>query len=259
MIVFENVHKTYKKRDHVFADLSLSVLPGDFVIMSGAPGSGKTTFLKMILREEKPSLGSVLFEGEDIHSFGSGRLKTYRQSIGTIFQDFRLLPHKTAYENIAFALEVLGFSDEEIAKDVEEVMNIVGIGHRRDHFPRELSGGERQKVSIARALISRPKMILADEPIASLDETGSKDIVQVLKAIHSLGTTVVVTTHSDKMFMGIKNMRKLHIKSDGVVYEPLKGIAYSMPIPVDGVEVDHEVSEAKSKKVEAGDSLNQEN
>lgn len=240
MIVFENVHKTYKKSDHVFQDLSVSILPGEFVVITGAPGAGKTTFLKMILNEEKPNLGEVLYEGDGIHRFSSGKLKDFRRSIGTIFQDFRLLPHKTVKENIAFALEVLGFSDDEIEKDVDEVMNIVGISHRKDHFPRELSGGEKQKATIARALISRPKMILADEPIASLDEATAKEIVQVLKAIHSLGTTVVVTTHTDKPFIGIKGMRKLNIRPDGVVHEQLKGIIYSAPIQQDGIEVDHE-------------------
>jgi cell division transport system ATP-binding protein len=240
MIVFDNVHKTYKKSDHVFQDLSLSILPGEFIVLTGAPGAGKTTFLKMILNEEQPSYGEVLYEGDGVSRFSSRRLKDYRRAIGTIFQDFRLLAHKTVKENIAFALEVLGFADNEIEKDVDEVMNIVGINHRKDHFPRELSGGEKQKVTIARALISRPKVILADEPIASLDEQTAKEIVQVLKAIHSLGTTVVVTTHTDKPFMSIKGMRKLNIRPDGVVQEQMKGLVYSAPIAPDGTEVDHE-------------------
>jgi cell division transport system ATP-binding protein len=239
MIVFDNVHKTYKKVDHVFQDLSMSVLPGEFVVITGAPGTGKTTLLKMILRDEKPSLGEVLYEGEPIQGFSNTRLKNYRRSIGTIFQDFRLLPHKTAYENVAFALEVLGFEDEEIIKDALEVMDIVGVTHRKDHFPTELSGGEKQKVSIARALIGRPKMILADEPTGSLDETGAKDIAQVLKAINSLGTTIIVTTHNDKIFANIKGIRKLHISPGGIVREQGRGLVYSEAVEVDGVEIDH--------------------
>jgi cell division transport system ATP-binding protein len=241
MIVFDNVHKTYKKVDHVFQDLSMSVLPGEFVVITGAPGTGKTTLLKMILRDEKPSLGEVLYEGESIHTFSGSRLKKYRRSIGTIFQDFRLMSHKTAYENVAFALEVLGLDDEEVAKDALEVMDIVGVSHRKDHFPTELSGGEKQKVSIARALIGRPKVILADEPTGSLDENGAKEIAQVLKAINSLGTTIIVTTHNDKLFSSIKGVRKLHISSGGIVREQGRGLVYSEPVEVDGVILEHDI------------------
>jgi cell division transport system ATP-binding protein len=231
MLAFQNVHKTYKKTDHVFTDLNLSIEPGEFVVITGSPGVGKTTLLKLILQEEKPDNGEVFFEGDGVGSFSSSQLKNYRRSIGSIFQDYRLLPHKTVFENIAFTLEILGFEDAEIKKDVEEVMDIVGISHRKNHFPRELSGGEKQKASIARALISRPKVILADEPIASLDEAGAKDIVQVLKAIHSLGTTVIVTTHTDKPFSLIKGLRKLNIKNDGVVHDPVKSLYFSSPVP----------------------------
>lgn len=229
MIVFENVHKTYKKDSPVFNNLSMSILPGEFVVITGAPGAGKTTLLKMILNEERPTEGSVLYDGEHLHKISSGKLKAYRRDLGTIFQDFRLLPNKTAFENVAFALEVLGFDDEEIYHDAMEVLDIVGISHRKDHFPKELSGGEKQKVSIARALISRPKVILADEPTGSLDEAGAKEIVQVLKAINALGTTIIVATHNDKLFSNIKGVRKITIKPEGVVIENLKGIVYSSP------------------------------
>jgi cell division transport system ATP-binding protein len=236
MIAFDNVHKTYKKVDHVFRDLSMSILPGEFVVITGAAGTGKTTLLKMILVEEKPTLGEVLFEGEGLQTFSNSQIKNYRRSVSTIFQDFKLLPHKTAYENIAFALEVLGFDDAEVEKDAFEVMDIVGVTHRKDHFPTELSGGEKQKVSIARALIGRPKVILADEPTGSLDENGARDIVQVLKAINSLGTTIIVTTHNEKLFANVKGVRKLHIHDDGVVKESQKSIAYSSKVQPDGTE-----------------------
>ena len=276
MIAFDNVYKRYKKDTEVFADLSMSILPGEFVVITGAPGSGKTTFLKMILNEEKPSEGAVLFEGDDLSRLSSSKIKNYRRSLGTIFQDFKLLPHKTVYENVAFALEVLGFDDEEIARDAQEVLDIVGMSHRKQHFPKELSGGEKQKVSIARALISRPKVILADEPTGSLDENGAKEIAQVLKAIHekqkvsiaralisrpkviladeptgsldengakeiaqalkaihALGTTIIIATHNDKIFAGVKNIRKISIKDGGVVAEVLKNIVYSNFIETD--------------------------
>ena len=243
MIAFDNVYKRYKKDTEVFADLSMSILPGEFVVITGAPGSGKTTFLKMILNEEKPSEGAVLFEGDDLSRLSSSKIKNYRRSLGTIFQDFKLLPHKTVYENVAFALEVLGFDDEEIARDAQEVLDIVGMSHRKQHFPKELSGGEKQKVSIARALISRPKVILADEPTGSLDENGAKEIAQVLKAIHALGTTIIIATHNDKIFAGVKNIRKISIKDGGVVAEVLKNIVYSNFIETDMPEKKYNTEE----------------
>jgi cell division transport system ATP-binding protein len=136
------------------------------------------------------------------------------------------LPNKTAYENVAFALEVQGADSSEIFKDTIEVLDIVGVLHRKDHFPKELSGGEKQKICIGRALISRPKIILADEPTGSLDEVTAKEIMQVLKAINSLGTTVIMTTHNEKLSANIKGARKLQIKQGGTIYEALKGTTY---------------------------------
>ena len=191
MILFTNVHKSYKPEVPVFRDLNIEILPGEFVIITGAPGAGKTTFLKLILNEVSPSLGDVFYEGVDVDKMSNSQLKKYRRDLGAIFQDYKLLPFKTAYENIAFALEVMGESDEQIHKDTNEVLEIVGLSHRKDHFPHELSGGEKQKVAIARALIGRPKVILADEPTGSLDEDTAKEIMQVLQAINSLGTTQI--------------------------------------------------------------------
>lgn len=229
MILFTNVHKSYKPEVPVFRDLNIEILPGEFVIITGAPGAGKTTFLKLILNEVSPSLGDVFYEGVDVDKMSNSQLKKYRRDLGAIFQDFKLLPFKTAYENIAFALEVMGESDEQIYKDTHEVLEIVGLTHRKDHFPHELSGGEKQKVAIARALIGRPKVILADEPTGSLDEDTAKEIMQVLQAINSLGTTIVMSTHNERLIQHAKNARKLNIKEGGVIHDSHTKASHSSP------------------------------
>lgn len=228
MITFQNVHKSYRKDVPVFRDLNIEITPGEFVIITGNPGSGKTTFLKLILNEESPNEGDVFYEGIDLDKMSGGTLKKYRRDLGAIFQDFKLLPYKTAFENIAFALEVMGESDEEIHKDTMEVLEIVGLTHRKNHFPEELSGGEKQKVAIARALISRPKVILADEPTGSLDEETAKEILQVLKAINSLGTTIIMTTHNERLVQHSKDARKIQIRDHGVVYDERTKLDHSV-------------------------------
>jgi cell division transport system ATP-binding protein len=160
-------------------------------------------------------------------------LKKYRRDLGAIFQDFKLLPYKTAFENVAFALEVMGESDEDILKDTMEVLEIVGLTHRKDHFPNELSGGEKQKVAIARALIARPKVILADEPTGSLDEETAKEILQVLQAINSLGTTIIMTTHNERLVQSSKGARKINIREHGVVHDDHSKIYHSSSTKVE--------------------------
>jgi cell division transport system ATP-binding protein len=249
MIIFSNVTKTYKKNTPIFQDLSLTINEGEFVVITGNPGAGKTTLLKMILNEEAPTKGDVLFEGSRIHKFSGGNMKKFRRSVGAIFQDYKLLPYKTAFENVAFALEVQGADNAEIFKDTVEVLDIVGILHRKDHFPHELSGGEKQKVAISRALINRPKIILADEPTGSLDENTAKEIIQILKAIHSLGTTIVMTTHNDKLLNTVKGVRKLNIKQGGVIHEPLKGLTYGTIISVKDITPNKEEKKAELEDV----------
>lgn len=227
MITFQNVHKSYKKEVPVFRDLNIEIQSGEFVIITGGPGAGKTTFLKLILNEESPTSGDVLYEDVDLDKMSGSTLKKYRRDLGAIFQDFKLLPFKTAFENVAFALEVMGESDEDIYKDTMEVLDIVGLTNRKDHFPNELSGGEKQKVAVARALIARPKVILADEPTGSLDEETAKEIMQVLKAINSLGTTIVMTTHNERLIQHSKCARKLTIKEHGVVHDEGSKINHS--------------------------------
>ena len=195
MIYFDKVTKRYGDTA-ALEDVTLSVAPKEFVSIVGHSGAGKTTLLKLILAEERPSSGQVLFASHDVHSLKRRHLHQYRRKIGSVFQDFRLLPQKTAYENIAFAMEAAGKTDEEIAADVPYVLRMVDLGEKMWNFPHELSGGEKQRVAIARAIVNQPEMIIADEPTGNLDPVNTHDIVQILKKIHDLGTTVILTTHN---------------------------------------------------------------
>ncbi len=196
MIYFDNVSKIYSDSSAALDDVTLTIHPKEFVSIVGHSGAGKTTLLKMILAEERPSSGTVLFEATNIHTLRRHKLHQYRRKIGAVFQDFRLLPNKTAYENIAFAMEMVGKSDDEIAIDVPYVLEMVDLGNKMWNFPHELSGGEKQRVAIARAIVNQPDVVIADEPTGSLDPINTYDIVQILKKINDLGTTVILTTHN---------------------------------------------------------------
>ncbi len=196
MIYFDNVSKIYADDSVALSDVTFSVSPKEFVSVVGHSGAGKTTLLKMILAEEKPTGGKVFFESVDIHKLKKRQMNHIRRRIGTIFQDFRLLPNKTSYENIAFAMEAAGRTDEEIESDVPHVLELVGLGKKIWNFPHELSGGEKQRVAIARAIVNQPDIIIADEPTGNLDPVNTFEIVQILKKINDLGTTVLLTTHN---------------------------------------------------------------
>jgi len=177
-------------------DVTLSIEPGEFVSIVGHSGAGKTTLLKLLLAEDKPSDGSIFFESTNVHNLHKEELNRLRRRIGMVFQDFRLIPQKTAYENIAFAMEAAGRSEEEIAADVPYVLDLVDLGDKIWNFPRELSGGEQQRVAIARAIVNQPDVVIADEPTGMLDPVNTFDIVQILKKINDLGTTIILTTHN---------------------------------------------------------------
>ncbi len=196
MLYFDKVSKIYADDCAALSEVTLRVSPKEFVSIVGHSGAGKTTLLKMILAEEKPTSGQVFFESVDIHSLKKREMNHLRRRIGTVFQDFRLLPNKTAYENIAFAMEAAGRTDEEIESDVPHVLELVGLGKKIWSFPQQLSGGEKQRVAIARAIINQPDIVIADEPTGNLDPINTHDIVQILKRINDLGTTVVLTTHN---------------------------------------------------------------
>jgi cell division transport system ATP-binding protein len=196
MIYFNNVSKVYPKDTLALEGINLTVNPGEFVSVVGHSGAGKTTLIKLILAEERPSDGSVHFESLDIHRLGSRDLTQLRRRIGTVFQDFKLLPNKTAYENIAFAMEAAGKTDEEIAADVPHVLDLVGLLDKANSFPGELSGGEKQRLAIARAIINQPEVIIADEPTGNLDPINTHEVIEIFKKINDLGTTVILTTHN---------------------------------------------------------------
>lgn len=196
MISFDNVSKVYADDSTALDGVSFAVKPKEFVSIVGHSGAGKTTLLKMILAEERPTSGQVLFYSADVHALKRRHLHQYRRKIGSVFQDYRLLPQKTAYENIAFAMEAAGKTDEEIEADVPYVLEMVDLSDKMWNFPHELSGGEKQRVAIARAIVNQPDVIIADEPTGNLDPINTYDIVQILKKINDLGTTVILTTHN---------------------------------------------------------------
>ncbi|MDO8655382.1 MAG: cell division ATP-binding protein FtsE [bacterium] len=198
-IAFERVSKVYPPGSVALEDISFSIEQGEFVSVVGKSGAGKTTLLKLLLAEEKSSSGRVLVDGKSITEIPSSRMPDFRRKIGMVFQDYKLLPHKTAYENIAYVMEVMGAEEEEIVRDVTEVLRIVGLSDRSDHFPDQLSGGEKQRVAIARALIHRPGVIVADEPTGNLDPYNTRDVINLLLKINELGTTIILATHNKEV------------------------------------------------------------
>jgi cell division transport system ATP-binding protein len=196
VIYFNNVSKEYDQDSKALDDVTLTITAGEFVSIVGHSGAGKTTQAKMILADEKPTLGTVFFESINVHNVKNKDLANLRRRIGVVFQDFKLLGNKTAYENIAFAMEAAGKSDEEIAGDVPHVLELVDLGHKIFHFPHQMSGGEQQRLAIARAIINQPELIIADEPTGNLDPINTYEIIQILKKINDLGTTVILTTHN---------------------------------------------------------------
>lgn len=196
MLYFDKVTKTYSDDSSALEEVTFTIEPKEFVSVVGHSGAGKTTILKMILAEEKPTSGSVLFESQNVHDLRAAEMNKYRRRIGTVFQDFRLLPNKTVYENVAFAMEVGGRTDEEIEADVPHVLELVDLPTKLWNFPHELSSGEKQRVAIARAIVNQPDVLIADEPTGNLDPVNTFEIIQIFKKINDLGTTVILTTHN---------------------------------------------------------------
>lgn len=212
MIRFEDVTKVYARGARPALDrVDLEVERGEFVFLVGASGSGKSTFLRLVLREERPTAGRIFVAGRDLSTLSTWKVPHLRRQIGTVFQDFRLLPTKTVFENVAFALQVIGKPRHHILTTVPETLELVGLGGKEKRLPHELSGGEQQRVAIARAFVNRPAILLADEPTGNLDPTTSVGIMRLLDRINRTGTTVVMATHDDEI---VDQMRKRVIELD---------------------------------------------
>ncbi|MEN9758480.1 MAG: cell division transport system ATP-binding protein [Actinomycetota bacterium] len=224
MIKFENVTKIYPRQDKAALDgVNLDIEKGEFVFLVGLSGSGKSTFLKLVLREERPSSGVIHVVGKDLNTLSANKVPELRRQVGTVFQDFRLLPNKTVAENVAFTLHVLGYSNKQISREVPEVLELVGLGEKGDRKPSELSGGEQQRVAIARAYVSRPTILIADEPTGNLDPATSVGIMKLLDRINREGTTVVMATHDSGI---VDQMRKRVIELEGghVIRDQVRGV-----------------------------------
>jgi len=225
MINFQKITKIYYSDGRsitALKDVSFEIQPKEFVSIVGRSGAGKTTLFKMLMAEENPTDGSVIFEGEDVHQIGRSNLPHIRRKIGAIFQDYKLFPSKTAYGNIAYIMEVMGVSDGEIAGTVPQVLELVGLKERADNFPEELSGGERQRVAIARALVHRPDVILADEPTGNLDPFHTQEIIKLLVKINEMGTTVVLATHNKEIVNSL-GKRVITLEKGEVIRDEVKG------------------------------------
>lgn len=223
MIYFDNVTKRYNGNSIALENVTFSIEPKEFLSIVGPSGAGKSTVIKLLLAEEKPTSGKVFFESLDVHGLTKNEIPAIRRKIGTVFQDFRLLPTKTAYENIAFALEASGRPDEEIAADVPHVLELVGLADKADFFPHELSGGQQQRVAIARALVNRPEVVIADEPTGNLDPLATWDIIRLLGKINELGTTVVLATH-DKNIIDTIGKRVITLEGGRVTRDEKHGL-----------------------------------
>ena len=216
MILLDRVTKEYPKRGVALQRVSLYVEPKEFVIIVGSSGAGKSTILKLLTREEKPSSGKIIVGGIDYETLKDRDIPKLRRKIGTVFQDFKLLPNKTVFENVAFALEIVGHSNREIRHTVPKVLDIVGLEDKASRYPMELSGGERQRVAIARAIVRQPKILIADEPTGNLDPKHAWDVIRVLEKINKYGTTVLLTTHNQEIVSKLKR-RVVTIKDGAVV------------------------------------------
>ena len=203
-------------------DISFGIKEGEFISLVGRSGAGKTTLLKLILVEERPTKGKVFFEEQEINKIKPEKLPELRRKIGAVFQDYKLLPKKTTYENVAYVMEVIGASDLEISRDVPKVLEIVGLKERVNNFPAELSAGEKQRLSIARALIHRPRVILADEPTGNLDPYNTLDIIKLLLKIHEMGTTLVLATHNREIVNSLEK-RVITLEDGKIIRDEEKG------------------------------------
>ena len=222
MIQFDHVSKEFGASSKALSDITVEIKDGEFVFLIGTSGAGKSTFLRLILRDVLPTTGVVIVDDWDVTKLPQSKIHLLRRKVGMVFQDFKLLMDRTIFENIALGLEILGKSKEETEKGVTDVLELVGLSHKRNAFPLQLSAGELQRISIARAIVGGPKILLADEPTGNLDPDTSWDIMQILQEINSLGTTVVIATHNASFVNDMKK-RTITIKHGEIVSDEEKG------------------------------------
>lgn len=222
MIRFENVTKVYPKNVVALNNLSTHILPGEFVSVVGQSGTGKTTMVKALIGEERVDKGKIIVGGWDITAIGQREIPVLRRQIGVIFQDFKLLPKKTLFENVAFAMQVCGGHPAKIKKIIPHVMKIVGLETKVDRYPQEVSGGEQQRAAIARALVHRPKILLADEPTGNLDSLNANEIIELLLRINKFGTTVILVTHNREIVNRLKR-RVITLENGRIISDQLVG------------------------------------
>jgi cell division transport system ATP-binding protein len=223
MIKTEHVSKVYKDTVVALEDVSVDVQKGEFVFIVGPSGSGKSTFIRLLLKEEEPTRGSIYVAGKNIANLSPWKVPYLRRNVGTIFQDFKLLPDKTVFQNVAFALEVIGKQHHVIDKRVPEILELVGLGEKLNNYPEELSGGEQQRVSIARSFVNRPLILLADEPTGNLDPSTSVEIMKLLDRINRTGTTVIMATH-DNAIVDAMRRRVVELADGKVVRDQARGV-----------------------------------
>ncbi len=223
MIKTEHVSKVYKDTVVALDDVSVEVQKGEFVFVVGPSGSGKSTFIRLLLKEEEPTRGSIYVAGKNIANLSPWKVPYLRRNVGTIFQDFKLLPDKTVFQNVAFALEVIGKAHHIIDKRVPEILELVGLGEKLNNYPEELSGGEQQRVSIARSFVNRPLILLADEPTGNLDPSTSVVIMKLLDRINRTGTTVIMATH-DNAIVDAMRRRVVELADGKVVRDQARGV-----------------------------------
>ncbi|MBE6160553.1 MAG: cell division ATP-binding protein FtsE [Lactobacillales bacterium] len=222
LIVLRNVRKQYKTGVVAIHDLNLNISKGDFVFVIGSTGCGKSTLIKMLYREEKPTSGKIIVGGLDVAKLRNSKVYKLRRKIGVVFQDFKLLNKSTVYENVAFALEVLGSPKDEIHDKVLKALELVGLKHKAKNYPHQLSGGEQQRVAIARAIVNGPKLLICDEPTGNLDANTSMEIMQVLEEINKLGTTIIMVTH-DTVIVNKLKKRTILLDSGRILKDYEKG------------------------------------
>ncbi len=222
MIEFQNIDKEYENNIKALYNVSLKINKGDFVFLVGSSGAGKSTLIKLLLKEEEPTNGKIILNNTDITNVKSRRVPYIRRSIGVVFQDFRLLPNKTVYENVAFAMEIIGSKPKEIRRKVPMVLSMVDLSKKASSFPDQLSGGEMQRVSIARAIVNSPPVLIADEPTGNLDPETAWEIMRVLTDINGRGTTVLMATHAKEIVNSMKK-RVVEIHEGRLIRDQQKG------------------------------------